>query len=104
MVHEEETMEQMVLNQLVNSHDYMRKLIGRPVRYADKAYEICDVIFDENLLILSTSTSDTMQDDSYGRPHRKVPGYQSLPFRDADGKPAMIWDKLAFLDGKGALE
>ncbi|MDQ6991193.1 MAG: hypothetical protein Q9M11_05625 [Mariprofundaceae bacterium] len=77
----------------------LRKLIGRRVRYMNKAYEIIDLLLDDNLLILSADEGVDVQEDSYGRAHRMVPHQQNLRFRDADKKPSHIWDDLIFLDG-----
>ncbi|OIO71756.1 MAG: hypothetical protein CO186_11205 [Zetaproteobacteria bacterium CG_4_9_14_3_um_filter_49_83] len=95
-------MDKEYLYQLISDHNAMRSLIGRPVRYADEACEICDVLFEESLLVLASLSCDEMQDDSYGRPHRKVPAYHSLPFKDDAGNPSYMWGELIFLDGEGA--
>jgi len=91
------------LKQLVSDHEAMHGLIGRPVRYGEQQCEICDVLFEEKLLVLASDCCEEMQDDSYGRPHRKVPAYHSLPFKDEAGNPSYIWGELAFLDGQGAV-
>lgn len=89
------------LQALINDKEALQALVGRPVRYAEQACHICDIIFEDNLLIISTQCCEDMQDDSYGRPRRKAPGYHSLHFRGEDGNPSHIWEELIFLDGNG---
>lgn len=90
------------LQQLVDDDEKMRSLIGRSVRYAEQECEVCDVLIEEKQLILASAEAETMQDDSYGRPHRKVPAYHSLLFKDESGQPSHIWHELVFLDGQPA--
>ena len=87
------------LRALVEDEAAMRGLIGRKVRYLDEVYEITDVLFDEDTLILSADDSTEMQEDSYGRAHRVVPKVRNLRFRDAAHEPTTIWDDVSFLDG-----
>lgn len=77
----------------------LRALIGRRVRYLGTVCEIIDVLLDEDLLILAAEEGTELQEDSYGRAHRKVPRHLSLRFRDTQGKPTHLWEDLVFLDG-----
>jgi len=77
----------------------LRQLIGRRVRYMGKAYEVIDLLLEDDLLILSADEGMEVQEDSYGRAHRMVPQQQNLRFRDADKQASHIWDDLIFLDG-----
>lgn len=92
-------MSDSALQGLIEDACAMRKLIGRRVRYLDLAYEITDLVPDEDLLILSADEEEELQEDSYGRASRTVPKQQSLRFRDAEGHPTHIWQELSFLDG-----
>ncbi len=87
------------LQALVGDMDAMRSLVGRRVRYLGEVYEITDVLFDEDMVILSADTGTEMQEDSYGRAHRRVPKIQNLRFRDAHRQPTNIWEDVTFLDG-----
>ena len=87
------------LQALFSNLDDLRALVGRKVRYLDEDYCICDLLVEEDMLILSSHLNDTVQDDCYGRAHRIVPKQQRLRFRDADGNPTAIWDEIIFLDG-----
>jgi len=82
-----------------NDEQKLRNLIGRRVRYMGKAYEVTDLLLEDDLLILSADEGMDVQEDSYGRPHRMVPHQQNLRFRDADQQATHIWDDLIFLDG-----
>jgi len=95
----EQVKDDAALRALVADETAMRGLIGREVRYLDETYEITDVLFDEDTLILSADTSTEMQEDSYGRAHRVVPKVRNLRFRDAEGQPTTIWEDVSFLDG-----
>jgi len=77
----------------------LRKLIGRRVRYMGKAYEVTDLLLEDDLIILSADEGMDVQEDSYGRPHRMVPCQHNLRFRDAEKQATHIWDDLIFLDG-----
>jgi hypothetical protein len=77
----------------------MRGLIGRRVNYMGKAYEITDLLLEDDLLILSAEEGMDVQDDSYGRANRLVAKQQCLCFRNADGSASHIWEEIAFLDG-----
>ena len=92
-------MSDSALQGLIEDAWAMRGLIGRQVSYLNQAYEITDVVPDEDLLILSADEEETLQEDSYGRASRMVPKQQSLRFRDAEGHPTHIWHELSFLDG-----
>jgi len=87
------------LQELVDDEDAMRHLIGRKARYLGHLYEVTYLLFDEDMIILSADTDTGLQEDSYGRAHRRVPRVQSLRFRDAQGHPTNIWEDVAFLDG-----
>lgn len=87
------------LQALVDDEEEMRHLIGRKVRYLGHFYEVTDLLFDEDMMILSADTDTGLQEDSYGRAHRRVPKVQSLRFRDAQGNPTNIWEDVRFLDG-----
>jgi len=87
------------LQALIDDASAMCALIGRKVRYLGETYEITDVLFDEDMIILSADTGMEMQEDSYGRAHRRVPKIQNLRFRDAGGRPTNIWEDVTFLDG-----
>lgn len=92
-------MDRTRLQNLVNDDERMRALIGRTVYYANQHYEICDVLIEERQLILASSDAEMVQDDSYGRPCRKVPAYHCLVFKDESGAPSHIWNELVFSDG-----
>jgi hypothetical protein len=87
------------LQALIEDMGAMRKLIGRKVRYLGEAYEITDILFDEDMMILSADTGTEMQEDSYGRAHRRVPKIQNLRFRDSNRQTTNIWEDVSFLDG-----
>lgn len=89
---------QQALQALINDERHLRQLIGRRVRYLDREYEITDLLLDEDLIILSASVATDVQEDSYGRAHRRVPKTQNLRFRDAQGQPTNIWQDINFLD------
>jgi len=88
-----------VLQGMVQSRGRMNALVGRRVRYLGEAYEITDIVFDEDMMILSADSGTEMQEDSYGRAHRRVPKVQNLRFRDASGHPTQVWEDVSFLDG-----
>jgi len=92
-------MSEQRLQMLIDDHTKMFRLIGRPVRYQDEAYEVTDVLHEEGLLILSAELGSDVQEDSFGRARRLVPKRQNLKFRDAEGHPSSIWEDLSFLDG-----
>ena len=77
----------------------LRRLIGQRIRYLAKNYVVTDILFEEDLLILSADNDMDVQEDSYGRPNRMVPHQENLCFRDTDKQPTHIWDHLIFLDG-----
>jgi len=83
----------------LNNEEKLRALIGRRVRYMGKAYEVTDLLLEDDLLILSSDEGMDVQEDSYGRPHRMVPQQYNLRFRDADKQATHIWDDIIFLDG-----
>ncbi len=87
------------LQGLVQDRDAMCALVGRQVRYLGEIYEITDVVFDEDMMILSSDSGTEMQEDSYGRAHRRVPKVQNLRFRDASDQPTQAWEDVSFLDG-----
>ena len=87
------------LQNLIQNHDALARLIGQRVRYLNEEYEVTDLLPEEGLMILSADEGTDVQEDSYGRPNRLVPKRQNLKFRDAEGYPSSIWDELAFLDG-----
>ena len=87
------------LQGLVQNQEAMCALVGRPVRYLGEDYEITDIVFDEDMMILSAETDSAMQEDSYGRAHRRVPKVLNLRFRDASGQPTQVWEDVSFLDG-----
>jgi len=87
------------LQALIDNKDAMRKLIGREVQYLGETYEITDVLFDEDMMILSADTGTEMQEDSYGRAHRRVPKIQNLRFRDSNYQATNVWEDVSFLDG-----
>lgn len=87
------------LQKLVSDPAALRGLVGRRVRYMQREYEIADMLPEEGLMILSSEETSDLQEDSYGRPHRLVPGRQSVHFRDAEGQPTHVWEDLSFLDG-----
>lgn len=89
----------MPFERLVGDAKALRALIGRRVRYLDQAYEITDVVLDEDLIILSADEGSEVQEDSYGRAHRLVPRQQGLRFRDAEGHATHLWQDMEFLDG-----
>jgi len=87
------------LQALFSQPDDLYALVGRKVRYLDALYYICDLLPDEDMLVLSSRCEDTVQEDSYGRATRMVPRQHRLRFRDAEGKPTAVWDDIVFLDG-----
>ena len=87
------------LQALFSNPDDLYALVGRRVRYLGDDYFICDILKDEDILILSSRCDESVQDDSFGRATRMVPKQQRLRFRDADGLPTAIWDEIIFLDG-----
>ena len=87
------------LQNLIQNHDALARLIGQRVRYLNEEYEVTDLLPEEGLMILSADEGTDVQEDSYGRPNRLVPKRQNLKFRDAEGYPSSIWEDLAFLDG-----
>jgi len=87
------------LQGLVGNSEDMSALVGRRVRYLGEIYEITDIVFDEDMMILSADTDTEMQEDSYGRAHRRVPKVRNLRFRDAHGQPTQAWEDVSFLDG-----
>ena len=90
-----------IVSDMLDDAESLRALIGRRVQYLGEEYEISDVLVEDGLLILSSSSRSEMQDDVYGRAHRLVPGHQLLRFRDPDGQPSHVWADLVFLDGNG---
>jgi len=87
------------LQGLVQDGEAMAALVGRQVRYLGETYEITDIVFGEDMMILSSDSGTEMQEDSYGRAHRRVPKVQNLRFRDAIGLPTQAWEDVSFLDG-----
>ena len=87
------------LQGLVENGEAMGALVGRRVRYLGEQYEITDIVFVEDMMILSADSGTEMQEDSYGRAHRRVPKVQNLRFRDAQGQPTQVWEDVSFLDG-----
>jgi len=87
------------LQSVVQNRDAMSALVGRQVRYLGETYEITDIVFDEDMMILSAVFGTEMQEDSYGRAHRRVPKVQNLRFRDASDHPTQAWEDVSFLDG-----
>ena len=76
----------------------LRRLIGQRIRYLAKNYVVTDILFVEDLLILSADNEMDVQEDSYGRPNRMVPHQENLRFRDTDKKRTPMWAHLIFLD------
>jgi hypothetical protein len=91
-------MAEMALQTLIGDAAALRALIGRRVRYLGQAYEITDMLLDQDLIILSADEGSEVQEDSYGRAHRMVPRQQGLRFRDAEGHPTNLWQDMEFLD------
>lgn len=87
------------LQGLVGDREAMNALVGRRVRYLGEEYEITDIVYVEDMMILSADSDTIMQEDSYGRAHRRVPKVQNLRFRDAHGQPTQAWQDVAFIDG-----
>jgi len=96
---EEHEMSDPALQGLVGDREAMGALVGRRVRYLGEQYEITDIVFDEDMMILSADSGSEMQEDSYGRAHRRVPRMQNLRFRDTHGQPTQAWEDVSFLDG-----
>lgn len=92
-------MSETALQGLVGDREAMSALVGRRVRYLGEEYEITDIIFVEDMMILSADSDTAMQEDSYGRAHRRVPKIQNLRFRDAHGQPTQAWQDVSFIDG-----
>jgi len=88
-----------ILQKMIEDIEALSRLIGRRVRYLGEEYEVCDLLPEEGLIILSADFSSDVQEDSYGRPNRLVPKRHSLKFRDVEGHPTAIWEDIAFLDG-----
>ena len=55
------------LQGLVESREAMGALVGRRVRYLGEQYEITDIVFVEDMMILSADSGTEMQEDSYGQ-------------------------------------
>lgn len=87
------------LQALFSNIDALRALVGRQVRYLGDDYQITDLLADEGMLILSSHSDDSVQEDCYGRATRMVPKQQRLRFRDTEGNPTAIWEDFSFLDG-----
>ncbi len=87
------------LQALFSSPDGLRKLVGRKVRYLGEEYSICDLLMDEDMMILASHCDKAVQDDVFGRATRMVPKQQRLRFKDKDGQPTAIWEDIIFLDG-----
>ncbi|MDX8389728.1 MAG: hypothetical protein R8M38_04465 [Mariprofundaceae bacterium] len=85
------------LKEMANSDEMMRQLIGRTIGYLDQHYEVIDILFDEDMMILATDDHSDLQDDCYGRAHRRVPKRCELRFRNAEGEPTHIWDEITLL-------
>ena len=92
-------MGELGLQGLVEDACALRQLIGRRVHYMGKTYKITDLLFEDNLLILSAEEGMDVQDDSYGRATRLVPHQHNLCFRNTDGSASHVWEEIAFLDG-----
>jgi len=92
-------MDESILQALVKDESALRGLIGRRVHYLGKAYEIIDLLLEDDLMILSAEDGVDVQDDSYGRATRLVPQQQNIHFRNSDGSPSHIWEEMVFLDG-----
>jgi hypothetical protein len=97
-------MTDVALQALIEDDTALRQLIGRRVRYLGQAYEIADLLPDDDLMVLASDEDTDVQEDSYGRAHRLVPKRQNLRFRDAEGKPSHIWEAMTFLDGPVSAE
>jgi len=87
------------LQALFSNLDDLRALVGRKVRYLGEDYEITDLLAEEDMIILSSSCHESVQEDCFGRAHRMVPKQQRLRFRDAESKPTAIWEDFIFLNG-----
>lgn len=87
------------LQALFSNLDALRKLIGRQIRYLGEDYEVTDLLADEDILILSSISLESVQEDYFGRATRMVPKQQRLRFRDVEGRPTAIWEEFTFLDG-----
>ena len=92
-------MSQAQLQTLFSNPDALHALVGRHVRYLGEEYVICDLLLDQDMLVLASDCDKAVQDDSFGRATRMVPKQHRLKFRDADGNPTAIWDEFASLDG-----
>jgi len=92
-------MSQAQFQALFSTPDALHALVGRHVRYLGEDYVICDLLVDEDMLILASHCDKSVQDDSFGRATRMVPKQHRLQFRDTDGNPTSIWDEFIFLDG-----
>ncbi len=74
-----------------------RRLCGRDVRYRGERYTVADLLWDEGWLILHAVEHDDVQNDSFGRPSRVVPGEVRLRLRNDDGSPAPLWREIALI-------
>ncbi len=92
-------MSQAQLQALFSTPEALYALVGRKVRYLGDDYFICDLLPEEDMMILASHYDKAVQDDSFGRATRMVPKQHNLRFRDAEGKPTAIWDEIIFLDG-----
>ena len=92
-------MSQPQLQALFSTPEALNALVGRKVRYLGDDFFICDLLPEEDMIVLASHCDKAVQDDSYGRAHRMVPKQHRLRFRDTDGNPTAIWDEIIFLDG-----
>ena len=77
--------------------DAARAVCGRYVHYQRQRYLIADVLWEEGWMILHATGRDEVQNDSFGRPSRVVPGELRIRLRNSDGTPTTIWQDMELL-------
>ena len=91
------------IRNVISDETRMVGMVGRHVRYMDEIFQIADVVFGEDLIVLQAIEDEDVQSDNFGRPHRLVPRTTKLRFRDTEGEPSHIWDEIVF-SGRSGLE
>ncbi len=74
-----------------------RRMCGRHVRYQGQRYLIADLLWEEGWMILHATDREEVQNDSFGRPSRVVPGELRIPLRNSDGTPTTTWQEMELL-------
>jgi len=74
-----------------------RQLCGKSVRYQQRRYLIADILWEDGMMILHDIDHNEVQNDSFGRPSRVVPGEIRIQLRNSDGTPATTWQKMELI-------